>query len=331
MGTTSSPRSIARHLAIVACLVAVAPAIVGAESTVVSTDGDAVATARGARQDAERQVADLVARRTALTSTIGAKAGATAEIVDALARARRDVRQNAIEAYIAGGESDRLSAILGADDIVEAADRVNFLGSRTLNALDASARYEQLKRDNDPENLALATRLDALDVRLADARDALYQATANEADAERSAALEAAAARSAKRAAATTTSAPSATDAPGTTSAPSTTQAPGTTTTAPLAPGSFVAPASYHPVPGVGPSAEAWAHLRACESGGNYRSVSGSGRYRGAYQFDQQTWENLGGIGDPATAPPADQDLAAAVLLSIRGARAWPSCGAGLF
>ncbi len=78
---------------------------------------------------------------------------------------------------------------------------------------------------------------------------------------------------------------------------------------------------------GYEPTAEDWAALRWCESSGNYAAVSSSGRYRGAYQFDQQTWESVGGTGDPADATPAEQDALAAKLFAERGAQPWPYCG----
>ncbi len=71
----------------------------------------------------------------------------------------------------------------------------------------------------------------------------------------------------------------------------------------------------------------ALAAIRACESGGDYRAVSPGGRYRGAYQFDRQTWQSVGGSGDPAAAPPAEQDARAGQLRSQRGANPWPNCG----
>jgi peptidoglycan hydrolase-like protein with peptidoglycan-binding domain len=67
--------------------------------------------------------------------------------------------------------------------------------------------------------------------------------------------------------------------------------------------------------------------IASCESGGDPTAVGGGGRYRGLYQFDQQTWESLGGSGDPAAASPADQTRRAAMLYSQRGASAWPTCG----
>lgn len=70
-----------------------------------------------------------------------------------------------------------------------------------------------------------------------------------------------------------------------------------------------------------------WAALRRCESGGNYKAVSRSGKYRGAYQFDRRTWAAYGPPGDPAAASPAEQDRRAAALYRARGWRPWPHCG----
>ena len=69
------------------------------------------------------------------------------------------------------------------------------------------------------------------------------------------------------------------------------------------------------------------AAIRACESGGNYGAVSPDGAYGGAYQFDRQTWQSVGGSGDPATASPAEQDARAGQLWTQRGSNPWPNCG----
>ena len=69
------------------------------------------------------------------------------------------------------------------------------------------------------------------------------------------------------------------------------------------------------------------ASVRACESGGDYSAVSADGRYGGAYQFDRQTWQSVGGSGDPAAASPAEQDARASRLRSLRASNPWPSCG----
>jgi hypothetical protein len=67
--------------------------------------------------------------------------------------------------------------------------------------------------------------------------------------------------------------------------------------------------------------------IAACESGGNPSAVGGGGLYRGKYQFDQQTWESVGGTGDPASAPVAEQDRLAAILYAREGSTPWPVCG----
>ena len=63
----------------------------------------------------------------------------------------------------------------------------------------------------------------------------------------------------------------------------------------------------------------------ACESGGDYGAVNPAGYY-GAYQFDQSTWDAYAPSGyqgtNPAAAPPAVQDAAAASVPYD----AWPNC-----
>jgi len=68
------------------------------------------------------------------------------------------------------------------------------------------------------------------------------------------------------------------------------------------------------------------ASIRACESGGDYATNTGNGYY-GAYQFDMQTWQSVGGSGNPAAASPAEQDRRAAMLMAQRGSSPWPVCG----
>jgi hypothetical protein len=67
------------------------------------------------------------------------------------------------------------------------------------------------------------------------------------------------------------------------------------------------------------------------DSAGGYTAVGGGGRYRGAYQFDQQTWNsNAAASGrtdlvgqDPAAVSPAVQDQVAADTYARRGAQPW--------
>jgi peptidoglycan hydrolase-like protein with peptidoglycan-binding domain len=69
------------------------------------------------------------------------------------------------------------------------------------------------------------------------------------------------------------------------------------------------------------------AKIAQCESGGDPTAVSADGRYRGKYQFTRATWEAMGGSGDPAAAPAAEQDKRAAALLAAQGTAPWPVCG----
>jgi hypothetical protein len=67
--------------------------------------------------------------------------------------------------------------------------------------------------------------------------------------------------------------------------------------------------------------------IAACESGGDPTAIGGGGLYRGKYQFTVSTWQSVGGTGDPAAAPEAEQDRRAAMLLARDGAGQWPVCG----
>ncbi len=66
--------------------------------------------------------------------------------------------------------------------------------------------------------------------------------------------------------------------------------------------------------------------IAACESGGNPRAIGGGGAYRGKYQMAPSTWSSVGGSGDPAAAPEAEQDKRAAILLAKAGPGQWPVC-----
>jgi hypothetical protein len=69
--------------------------------------------------------------------------------------------------------------------------------------------------------------------------------------------------------------------------------------------------------------------IAACESGGNPHAIGGGGAFRGKYQFDYGTWASVGGHGDPAAAPAAEQDRRAAMLYAREGTTPWPVCGHG--
>jgi hypothetical protein len=67
--------------------------------------------------------------------------------------------------------------------------------------------------------------------------------------------------------------------------------------------------------------------IAACESGGDPHAVGGGGAFRGKYQFTYASWAAVGGSGDPASPPEAEQDRRAAMLMSRSGAGNWPVCG----
>ena len=67
--------------------------------------------------------------------------------------------------------------------------------------------------------------------------------------------------------------------------------------------------------------------IAACESGGDPHSIGGGGAFRGKYQFTYGTWASVGGSGDPAAAPEAEQDKRAQMLLAKSGSSPWPVCG----
>ena len=66
--------------------------------------------------------------------------------------------------------------------------------------------------------------------------------------------------------------------------------------------------------------------IAACESGGNPATDTGNGFY-GKYQFTLETWQAVGGTGNPAHASEAEQDRRATMLYERSGASPWPVCG----
>ena len=87
-----------------------------------------------------------------------------------------------------------------------------------------------------------------------------------------------------------------------------------------------------HPIP-AGTTEAQWHALRQCESTQNYRAISSSGRYRGAYQFSIRTWNWVAEMHypelvavDPINASPPDQDKMAYKLYEINGWDPWPTC-----
>jgi hypothetical protein len=94
----------------------------------------------------------------------------------------------------------------------------------------------------------------------------------------------------------------------------------------PPAAGQETAATAVPPAP-TGEAATTLERIAQCESGGDPTAISADGTYRGKYQFDRETWAHMGGSGDPAAAPEAEQDARAAQLLEQRGTAPWPVCG----
>jgi hypothetical protein len=82
-----------------------------------------------------------------------------------------------------------------------------------------------------------------------------------------------------------------------------------------------------HELKSAAPVSGALQAIAACESGGDPHAIGGGGAFRGKYQFTYATWAAVGGSGDPAAAPEAEQDRLAAKLYATAGAGQWPVCG----
>lgn len=68
-----------------------------------------------------------------------------------------------------------------------------------------------------------------------------------------------------------------------------------------------------------------WEAVAQCESGGNWSANTGNGAY-GGLQFKQATWEDYGGVGNPANASKQQQIAVANRVLAGQGPAAWPKC-----
>jgi hypothetical protein len=71
---------------------------------------------------------------------------------------------------------------------------------------------------------------------------------------------------------------------------------------------------------------DVWAALARCESGGDPSARSGGGRYTGAFQFSNATWQSLGYSGSAADHPYEVQVAAAQRLQARSGWGQWPRC-----
>ena len=305
------------------------------------TPQDAVAAARTGldrarqvREEAESRLAGLRVRKDQLQGELSDLDRSDAALTNELADARRQVREFAVAAYIDGGRTEMMRASLSPEQASALSWSTGLVSGQAGSASDAADRFDALRSANDPDRVAAAVELDRLTTKESEAFSDLLQASALERDADAQVtasnqrAASAAArdqARPARATAAATTTAPAARpDAP----------APKRRATRASARASaravMAAPVAPVGTGGTGDSTgdeQAFlAQVRRCESKGDYGIVSSTGRYRGAYQFSVQTWQGVGGSGDPAAASPAEQDQRALALLRLQGKRAWPVC-----
>lgn len=69
-----------------------------------------------------------------------------------------------------------------------------------------------------------------------------------------------------------------------------------------------------------------WDAVAQCESNGNWATDTGNGKY-GGLQFKLATWQEYGGVGNPAQASKQEQIAVANRVLAGQGPAAWPKCG----
>ena len=282
------------------------------------------------REAAEARLAQLRARKTQVQAEVAELDRSDAALTTELAEARRQVREFAVAAYIDGGQTEMVRASLSPEQAAALSWRTGLVSGQAGSASDAAERFDALRASNDPDRLAAAEELDRVGTEEAEALSDLMQASAQERDADAAlaattraaAAQQAAAERRAAIAAAEAAPTPrptTPTKAP-TVKAPRASKAvPATTSTGGTVGGPAIGDATPEELAFL-------AQVRRCESHGNYSIVSSTGRYRGAYQFSVQTWQGVGGTGDPAAASPAEQDMRALKLLRLQGKRAWPVC-----
>ncbi len=101
-----------------------------------------VASATAARQRAESRLAQVVSRRTALEQRSRELDGADAASTEALAGARRQVRELAVAAFIDGGRTELLQASLTPDEAAVVAWRVGMVSGGADTVSDAVDHLE---------------------------------------------------------------------------------------------------------------------------------------------------------------------------------------------
>jgi len=268
----------------------------------------------GAYQQQYSVASAKVAADARAVSQIGGEIGQDKQQIDG---ASRDLRRQAIVSYMEGGAELSDSAVaffmksaesaqaaneytnVAVGNIESALDRIR-AAQRTLQAHEAALERQEAQDQSDASQQASDLKqANATDQQMAvvqgEVTGQLAVAVAGQADAQAAAAARAVAAAERKAAKATTT---------GTTSA---------------SPGSD---------PALNPFLQC---VVQAESGGDYGAVSPDGRYMGAFQFSQPTWNmaaRTAGRPDLVGVPPnvasrAEQDTVAVTLYALDGERPW--------
>ncbi|MCB1006238.1 MAG: transglycosylase family protein [Acidimicrobiales bacterium] len=74
---------------------------------------------------------------------------------------------------------------------------------------------------------------------------------------------------------------------------------------------------------------ETFNSLAGCESSGNWSEDSGNGFY-GGLQFTLESWQAVGGSGNPASTSQNEQIMRGSLLQARQGWVAWPACASQL-
>jgi len=74
---------------------------------------------------------------------------------------------------------------------------------------------------------------------------------------------------------------------------------------------------------------QTWDSIAQCESSGDWSDDTGNGFY-GGLQFTLESWQTVGGTGNPADASEDEQIMRAQMLEHLQGWKAWPECATQL-
>lgn len=334
-------------VAVVLSLIPLAQSGAAPQANTVATAQDHVARASRARLDAESRLAQAASRLEEQAAIASDLQNLSEDLTVQITAAKAELQEIMVAAYIDGGERDAYRSTLSPSGDPMTQWGLGLLEIQSEEARRSAARYADLKSSVDPEYVEAANILAELNAEYETAKNDAIQAAALERaaekqlqeaqEAQRRREAEAARQRAQqveqqRQAAAQKAAANRQADQRSAAQTTSRSTAPSRTTPVPHVAQEVrdESPKAAAPSGAQGSPTESeratLARIRACESGGNYSIVSASGRYRGAYQFDYQTWASMGGSGDPAAASPAEQDYRALLLLRQRGTRPWPVC-----